>query len=96
MQTITVENNRWQLSGNLVVDEVNAVLDESMRLPMQAGELIIDFQAVSSVDTAAIALMLALQRRAAEEKCTIAFHHVPDNLKSLAALYGVQNFFAIH
>lgn len=76
------------------MDNANAVLKESELLPMY--DLInIDFSDVNNIDTAALALMLAWVRRAKAESCQISYTNVPDNLNSLANLYGVQTILNI-
>jgi phospholipid transport system transporter-binding protein len=96
MINISAENNTWKLRGNLVVDKANAVLAESLLLPMDDTELVVDFAAVNTVDTTALALVLAWKRRAKDEFSKISFINMPDNLLSLASLYGVQDFILKH
>jgi phospholipid transport system transporter-binding protein len=93
---ITAENNTWKLRGNLVVDKAETVLAESLALPMDDTALVVDFAAVNTVDTTALALVLAWKRRAKEEFSEISFINFPDNLMSLASLYGVQDFILKH
>jgi phospholipid transport system transporter-binding protein len=93
---ITAENNTWKLRGNLVVDKAETVLAESLALPMDDTALVVDFAAVNIVDTTALALVLAWKRRAKEEFSEISFINFPDNLMSLASLYGVQDFILKH
>lgn len=89
MAYIAKQANAWRLSGDLQMDNANAILNESALLPMD--DLInIDFADVNNIDTAALALMLAWVRRAKAEFCQLTFSNVPDNLKSLANLYSVQ------
>jgi phospholipid transport system transporter-binding protein len=94
MAYIVKQANGWRLSGDLQMDNANAVLKESELLPMY--DLInIDFSDVNNIDTAALALMLAWVRRAKAESCQISYTNVPDNLNSLANLYGVQTILNI-
>lgn len=93
---ISAEKNTWKLKGNLVVDKANLVMAESLTLPMDTTELVVDFADVNTVDTTALALVLAWKRRAKEEFSNISFINLPDNLISLAALYGIQDFIVKH
>ena len=96
MKFISAEKNRWQLFGDLICDDANTVLQESESIQIEGTQLTIDFAAVSDIDTASIALMLAWKRRAKAEFCEIEFVNVPESLKSLAVLYGVQDFIHLH
>jgi phospholipid transport system transporter-binding protein len=96
MKFISAEKNRWQLFGDLICDDANTVLQESESIQIEGTQLTIDFSAVSDIDTASIALMLAWKRRAKVEFCEIEFVNVPESLKSLAVLYGVEDFIHLH
>jgi phospholipid transport system transporter-binding protein len=80
---------RWQVSGALSMDTVEAVLVASTPIALpQDG--IIDLTAVDRVDSAGVALVLAWARRAASEGTKIAFAGIPESMRSLATLYGVE------
>ncbi|MDP2152248.1 MAG: STAS domain-containing protein [Methylotenera sp.] len=85
------QENKWIVSGEVLVDNANSILVESVALPMNDA-LQIDFSAVTNTDTAAISLMLEWQRRAAASNHKITFKSLPDGLGSLATLYGVADF----
>lgn len=93
---ITAEKNIWKLRGNLVVDKADAVLAESNTLSMDDTALVVDFAEVNTVDTTALALVLAWKRRAKKEFSEISFINLPGNLISLASLYGVQDIILKH
>lgn len=83
--------NRWQLSGDLIVENINRVLDASKALSLvDATQL--DFANVTDVDTSAISLILEFKRRAAAENVKLSLVNVPANLVSLMQLYGVDGF----
>lgn len=96
MKYISAEKNRWQLFGELLCDDANTILQESESIQIEGTQLTIDFSAVTDIDTASIALMLAWQRRAKAEFCEIVFVNVPEGIKSLALLYGVEDFINMH
>ncbi len=88
---ISVHENQWHITGDILMDNANTVLQESNALAMADG-LHIDFSAVSNVDTAALSLMMEWQRRAISSGSRIHFTLLPESLVSLAALYGVTDF----
>ena len=57
---------------------------------IRAGDLTIDLAGVKTVDSAAVALLLAWQRAAAEQGKKLTFVGVPPGVASLAGLYGVD------
>lgn len=87
MARITQKDNCWLVSGPMTVDQVNALLEESRALAIP-GE--IDLGQVSDVDTTAVSLLFEWQRHAQAKQSTIRFINLPDNLVSLAKLYGVS------
>lgn len=91
MNSITQQANQWHVSGDLLMESVSTLLSQSAALAMPA-ELVVDFSAVTDADTAALSLILEWQRRALESNCKVMFANLPDNLMSLAALYGVTEF----
>ena len=88
MAQITQDGNRWLVSGMMTMPQINALLAESATLA-SAKELEIDLSAVSDVDTATISLLFEWLRQAQARKCKVTFANLPQNLASLATLYGV-------
>jgi phospholipid transport system transporter-binding protein len=63
---------------------------------IQAGDnLEIDLSQIEKVDSSAVSLMLAWLREAERSKVGLCFTHVPDNLASLAKLYGVAELLTL-
>jgi phospholipid transport system transporter-binding protein len=89
MSQITQVDNRWQLSGNVMVGTAKAILTASQALSI-ASYTVVDFAEVSDIDTTALSLILEWKRRAQTENQTLSFVNLPANLNSLAALYGVS------
>jgi len=59
------------------------------------GDLAIDLSAVAEVDTAAVALLLEWQRQAQARGARLELAAVPDDVASLARLYGVDGLLGI-
>lgn len=65
-------------------------------LKPQSGDTIeIDFSGLEKVDSSAVSLMLAWMREAQLNKASLRFTNVPDNLSSLAKLYGVAELLTL-
>jgi phospholipid transport system transporter-binding protein len=91
MTSITLQSNQWNVTGDILVDNANAVLIESNALEI-TDDLQIDFSGVTDVDTAALSLLIEWQRRALAANKKVAFTQLPESLISLATLYGVADF----
>lgn len=91
MAEITQQANQWRISGNVLMDDAQAILSQSAEFEM-VGNIEIDFSAVTDVDTVALSLIMEWQRRAAAANSQVTFTNLPVNLTSLAALYGVTDF----
>ena len=61
---------------------------------ISAGETVFDLAGVKSADSSGVALLLAWQRRALNAGHRLTFINVPDNVRKLAALYGVDTLVA--
>jgi phospholipid transport system transporter-binding protein len=85
---ITKEGNRWLVSGAMSMPHVEALLAESASLET-AKDIEIDLSAVSEVDTASISLLFEWLRQARRRKSKVTYVNLPENLASLATLYGV-------
>lgn len=78
-----------QLSGRLTLDVITGLFKQGLQKTARGDTLTIDFAKVEGVDSSAVSLLLAWLRTAQREGFKLAFTHVPDNLTSLANLYGV-------
>lgn len=88
MAEIKKEAHRWLVSGDMTISQVEALLAQSTDLAT-AKSLEIDLAAVSEVDTASISLLFEWLRSAHAHKVKLTFANFPQNLVSLATLYGV-------
>lgn len=89
---ITQQAGTWNVAGPVVVDTVNSLLLESAKFTSSEPVFKINLSKVTDVDTAALSLMMEWQRRAVALNKQVVFTHLPANLTSLAALYGVTEF----
>jgi phospholipid transport system transporter-binding protein len=88
---IVQEGNSWQISGDLIINNITQVLNASKTLSL-VGPAQLDFSKVTDVDTSAVSLILEFKRRANAEKVELSLVNVPENLTSLMQLYGVNTF----
>ena len=84
------EGKCLHLEGPVGVDTVAAFLSPGAGL-VRDGVEVVDFGAVTAVDSAAVALALALVREARLAGRELAFTNVPAAMSELARLYGVSD-----
>lgn len=87
---IVFEKNQWQLSGDLTIEKIPAIIDLISKQKLDK-KTTIDFSKVTSVDTSTLSLIFELQRQAKKTQSQFVFKNLPKNLNSLAKLYGVED-----
>jgi len=88
------EGNRLHLDGEVTIQTTARVLSDAAA-QVRDGVAVIDFSAVSEVDSAAVALALALVREARGLGRSIEFANLPPALANLASLYAVADFIPV-
>ena len=86
----SASNDGWRFAGALTFDDAAAVLEASQALPLPVSG-VVDFSGLMHADSAALAVMIALRRRGTEEGRTLAIRNIPPSLRSLAAVYGIDD-----
>ena len=90
MTTITQNDNRWVVEGDILMDTANQLLVKSKTFTL-VGNTVVDFSQVAEIDTASVSLLLEWRRRAVAESAQLSFVNFPDGLTTLAELYGVTD-----
>jgi phospholipid transport system transporter-binding protein len=80
----------YQPADTLTLANARLVLAEGLRA-ISAGQPEIDLSRLATVDSAAVATLLAWKRAAESRKATLALTNPPPSLRSLAELYGVAD-----
>jgi len=88
--SLQVVGDRWTVSGAITMDSVVGLLAASASLAMPPAG-VVDLEHIDRVDSAGVALLLDWKRRAAAEGTPLQFSGVPQNMMSLALLYGVED-----
>ncbi len=81
------------MSGNVTMDSVVTMLKEGLLaqdVTSSTAVRLIDLAGLDKVDSSAVSMMLAWLRDAQRQERAISFINVPENLLSLARLYGVS------
>jgi phospholipid transport system transporter-binding protein len=83
------EGARLVLSGPVTLANVAALLEEGRR-HLAEGVQSVDLGEVSEMDSALLALLLAWLRDARAREQPLAFTNLPESLRTIAQLYGVD------
>ena len=77
-------------AATLTMDNASETLAAGSQA-IAAGELDFDLSALGSLDSSAVAILLAWQRQAQQKGAVLRLSVLPPNLQSLIALYGVAD-----
>ncbi len=85
---IVRDGSALRVQGPITMATARAVLEEGLGLFAQ-DDLQIDLGEVQEVDSSAVSLLLEWVRTARGKNRRLTYVNLPENLKSLASLYGV-------
>ena len=83
------EGPRMVVSGPVTLANAAALLEEGRR-HLADGVQTVDLGEVSEMDSALLALLLAWLREARRHERALAFANLPESLRTIARLYGVD------
>jgi phospholipid transport system transporter-binding protein len=81
-------------SPSLTIDNARSAMVAGMQA-IASGEQVIDFGELNTVDSTAVAVLLAWQRAALTQSSALSFINLPSTLQKLVSLYGVETLLAI-
>jgi phospholipid transport system transporter-binding protein len=84
----------FKTAASLTMDNAGETLAAGLQA-IAAGESAFDLSGLVSVDSSAVAAMLAWQRQAQQTGRSLHFGVLPANLQSLIALYGATDLFPV-
>jgi phospholipid transport system transporter-binding protein len=82
------DGERLYVSGPVTLANVAGVLEEA-RVPLADGVSAVDLGEVTELDSSLLAALLAWMREAKGRGRALTFAHLPQDLLTLAQLYGV-------
>ena len=86
---ITQEGDRLLLQGPVTIVTVSALLAQARTL-LAPGVAVLDFEGVTEVDSAAVALALECLREARRRELALSLANLPEAMQHLAELYAVS------
>ena len=88
---ITVEGDRWVLSGEIDFETVPSLLDHPGASMVRGRNIQVDLAGVTRVDSAGLALMVEWLRESQRKGLGIRFSNVPEQLQSMARICGLED-----
>ena len=85
---ILQDGDNYKVQGRITIDNVRTLLADGLSQFSKDG-LVVDLSQLEDVDSSAVSLLLEWLREAQRNQRKLRFTNLPDNLKSLATLYGV-------
>jgi len=83
------DGNKLGVQGPITIATVVEVIEQGVNL-FDRTDLIIDLAQVTEVDSSAVSMLLEWQRKAQKNNQRLCFSNIPENLKNLTQLYGVD------
>lgn len=77
------------VTGDVTMETVPALLAQGLQ-HLSSKDLLVDLSQTQAVDSAAVSMLLAWQRAAQSGQRALQIERLPENLLSLARLYGVE------
>lgn len=87
---ITREGGRMVVRGRLTIETVPALFEAGLQ-HLTTEDLVVDFSQVEAVDSAAVSMLLGWLRAAQRSQRVLRVTALPEDLLSLAHLYGVAD-----
>ncbi|MEQ1526822.1 MAG: STAS domain-containing protein [Gallionella sp.] len=82
-------DERMVVQGDVTMEAVPALLAQGLQ-HLGSKDMVVDLSQTQAVDSAAVSMLLAWQRAAQNGQRALRIEHLPENLLSLAKLYGVE------
>ena len=86
--------NRVEVSGAMTLDHARELLESGVR-QLQEGAELFDLASVQELDSSGLTVVFGWQRAAARLGKTVSIANPPQNLLSLAELYGVSDLLPV-
>ena len=88
------EGRRILVSGPVTLANVSAILEEGRR-HLEEGVRTVDLGEVTEMDSSLLAAMLAWVRDAKRRGRELVFTNLPESLRTIARLYGVDSLLPV-
>lgn len=84
-----MSGEKMMVSGDVTMETVSVLFAQGLQ-HLNSKDLVVDLSQTQVVDSAAVSMLLAWQRAAQSGQRALQIERLPENLLSLARLYGVE------
>ncbi|MAZ39323.1 MAG: anti-anti-sigma factor [Legionellales bacterium] len=84
-----IQNNQLKITGKLNFETVPVIQKQLSRLAPSGALWVVDLSAITYSDSAGLALLTALSRRAKQCNTEIEYRHVPEQMLAMAKVSGL-------
>jgi phospholipid transport system transporter-binding protein len=92
---LSVLPNEALLSGELTRQTISLIKDKEVEALLKQNLVVINLEQVIKIDTAGLAWLFALLEKAQTRNCCLTFAGLPNKLKKLISLSGVEGFLPV-
>ena len=92
-QSITIQQDRILISGELTFATVEGILKQSQKIFPKQGQWNCDLSQVTTCDSAGIALLLEWLKWAGQRQIKLCFFQLPNQLQAIIAAAGLDKLF---
>ena len=94
--TVQLENDVFQLMGELNLDSVPDALSKFEKLLVQAGDaVVIDLEGVTRIDSGGVAFLVECLRLLQIQNKSTKFSHLPEQMQEMAKVSGLQHLLKV-
>lgn len=87
------ETVRQRAAGDWTVDTAEQVWEQASAWDIH-GDLILDFDGVSDLDTSGVQILWRLQQHCAETGSALKLENASDSVRAVLSIYGLDQFVA--
>lgn len=93
-ELLPAENGRFAVRGELTFASVPGMLKTSARLFQGQSSIHLDLSGVRRADSAGLALLIDWRAQAGREKRTLDFYAIPEQIRAMARVNGMESMLA--
>lgn len=93
MTSLTYQDGRLKIDGDMVYDSIAALSSELLAQAGREGDMTLDLAAVKQCDSASIALLAACKEVKQRQQDKLLLINIPKKLSTLIRIYGLNKAF---
>jgi len=86
---LKISDHEFKISGILDFDNAQSLYVKASRYLSQGQQIVADLAAVTSSDSAGVAMLVTLLKDAQKKQCRLRYINMPDSIMAVAKVSGV-------